>query len=264
MRQKAVLSFVLLALASGCASAPADEAQGKLDPALEQYVLPSVPAEVKNRTLVDFGGAVHLVGWDLDPSDQAKPGNTLKLKLYWRSVKKLSPGWSLFTHLIAPGAPLPYAFDGEGPLRQNVQDPKLGTKQKLSPSDWLPGNVYVDEQSLTVPADLSATEVTLAVGLYREALQVVGQEVEGLSGLRLPVLSGLSDGQDRAVLLRLPTGLRPGQKKQPQPEGQRPGGRRKPPERRPGAAAPRGPSDLARPNAPSPGRPAGTDSKETP
>lgn len=262
MRQKAVLSFVFLALTSACSSAPAEEGQTKLDPSLEQYVLPSVPADVQHRTLVDFGGAVHLVGWDLDPADEAKPGSRLKLKLYWRSVKRLSPGWSLFTHLIAPGAPLPYAFDGEGALRQNVQDPKLGTKQKLSPSDWQPGNVYVDEQEFTVPPDIAAPEVTLAVGLYREPLQVVGQEVEGLSGLRLPVLSGLSDGEGRAVLARLATGVRPGQKK-PTPT-QRPAARPKR-EPRAGAAGPRGGTpNLARPNAPSPGRPAGTDPKETP
>lgn len=258
MRQNAVLSFVLLALASGCASATTEEAEVKLDPALEQYVLPSIPAEVKNRTLVDFGGAVHLVGWALDPADQLKPGSRIKLKLYWRSVKRLSPGWSLFTHLIVPGAPLPYAFDGEGPLRQNVQDPKLGTKQKLSPSDWVPGYVYVDEQEFVVPQEIGSTEITLGVGLYREALQVVGQEVEGLTGLRLPVLSGLSDGADRAVLTRLPTGLRPGQRKPA--EGQRPNAKRKPGEAR---RAPRDPADLARPNAPSPGKPAGN-LKETP
>jgi hypothetical protein len=262
MRHKAVLSFVLLGLTSGCASVSTDEGQGKLDPSLEQYVLPSVPADVKNRTLVNFGGAVHLVGWELDPADQAKPGSRLKLKLYWRSVKRLSPGWSLFTHLIAPGAPLPYAFDGEGPLRQNVQDPKLGTKQKLSPSDWTPGNVYVDEQEFTVPPDIAAPEVTLTVGLYREALQVVGQEVEGLTGLRLPVVSGLSDGEHRAVLARLATGVRPGQKKPAAP--QRPGGKPRLRDPRLGAAGPRDNPDLARVKAPSPGRPAGTDLKETP
>ena len=121
--------------------------------------------------------------------------------------------------------------------------------------------MYVDEQEFTIPPDISAPEVTLAVGLYREPLQVVGQEVEGLTGLRLPVLSGLSDGEGRAVLARLATGVRPGQKKPP--VGQRPASR---PKREPrvGAAGPRGTPTLARPNAPSPGRPAGIDSKETP
>ena len=82
---KAVLSFVFLALASGCSSARRKKGK-RADPSLEQYVLPSVPAGVQNRTFVDFGGAVHLLGWDLDPADQAKPGSRLKLKLYWRSV----------------------------------------------------------------------------------------------------------------------------------------------------------------------------------
>ncbi|HEY3500266.1 MAG TPA: hypothetical protein VGK73_36495 [Polyangiaceae bacterium] len=220
----------LLGLLAGCAAPP--EA-GKADPGLAQYVLTSVPADVQNRTLVDFGGAVHLVGWDLDAKATAAPGSTLRLKFYWRSVKKLSDGWGLFTHLVAPGAPKPYAFDGIGPLRESVPDTTHGRKQKLAPSDWVPGLVYVDEQDIKIP-DLSAEEVTLSVGLHREALQVVGRELDGLTGLRLPILSGLSDGENRAVVARLATGVNPHQKrsktdKKPKPE-RRPGGAERAPQ----------------------------------
>lgn len=196
------------------------------DAALSQYVLSGVPTDVQNRTLVDFGGAVHLVGWDLSPTDKAAPGSTLHLKLYWRSVKKLSQGWSLFTHVIAADAPKPYAFDNVGPLRQAVQDPTLGSKQKLSPSDWVPGNVYVDEQDIVVPS-VGVPEITLAVGLGREAVQYAGKEIEGLAGSRLEILSGLSDGENRAVIARLATGVTPGQKSDR-------GERRRPGDRRPG------------------------------
>lgn len=248
-------SLVVATMALGCA------AQGETpapDASLAQYVLSAVPTDVQNRTLVDFGGAVHLVGWDLSPADKAQPGSTLHLKLYWRSVKKLSPGWSLFTHVIAADAPKPYAFDNVGPLRQSTQDPNFGTKQKLSPSDWVPGNVYVDEQDIVLP-NVGVPEITLAVGLGREAVQYSGKEVEGLAGSRLEILSGLSDGENRAVIARLATGVTPGQKSDR-------GERRRPGERRPGFPG-AGNDRPGRPGFP-PGRPpqnlAGSALKEKP
>lgn len=258
---KSVLwSSVLFASAAlGCAS-PGQPAE--VDAALGAYVLDAIPTDVQNRTLVDFGGAVHLVGYDLSPADRAVPGSTLHLKLYWRSVKKLSPGWALFTHVLSADAPKPYAFDNVGALRQAVSDPALGTKQKLSPSDWIPGKVYVDEQDIVVP-QVSAPEVTLAVGVGREAVQFAGKEIEGLAGSRLEILSGISDGQDRGVIARLATGVVPGQKNDPRGERRRPGERRPGP---PGAGRDR----PLRPGSPSlvpgqpPPRPAGTALKEKP
>jgi hypothetical protein len=253
-------SVFLTWAASGCASPAAPPAEA--DASLGTYVLEAVPTDVQNRTLVDFGGAVHLVGYDLSPADRAAPGSTLHLKLYWRSVKKLSPGWSLFTHVVAADAPKPYAFDNVGALRQAVPDATLGTKQKLSPSDFVPGKVYVDEQDIVVPA-VAVPEVTLAVGIGREAVQLTGKEIERLAGSRLEILSGISDGQDRAVIARLATGVVPGQKNDPRGERRRPGDRRPGP---PGAGRDR----PARPSLPTlmPGRPTprpeGSDLKEKP
>jgi hypothetical protein len=232
-------SVLLLSLAAGGCASPVESA--KPDATLAANVLTSVPADVQNRTLVDFGGAVHLVGWDLEPSARAAPGSKLKLKLYWRSVKRLTPGWGLFTHLIVPGQDKPFAFDGVGLLRS-----------KLSPSDWVPGMIYVDEQDLTVP-ELSSAEVTLAVGLHRQAVQVEGKEVDGLTGLRLPILSGLSDGRDRAIVARLATGVDPNQKKLKER-------RAKPADRRGADRPARGPKDAPRAGA----RPEPMDAKETP
>jgi len=253
-------SLLLASAALGCAS-PGQPTEA--DASLGSYVLDAVPTDVQNRTLVDFGGAVHLVGYDLSPADRAAPGSTLHLKLYWRSVKKLSPGWALFTHVISADAPKPYAFDNVGALRQAVSDPALGTKQKLSPSDWTPGKVIVDEQDIIVPQQISAPEVTLAVGIGREAVQLTGKEIEGLAGSRLEILSGISDGQDRAVIARLATGVVPGQKNDPRGERRRPG------ERRPGPAG-AGRERPLRPSSPSlvpghpPTKPAGADLKEKP
>jgi hypothetical protein len=198
---KSVFGHTLVLLALSACAGPGEAA--KTDDAVSALVLPEVPTDVQTRTLVDFGGAVHLAGWDLSPTDRAAPGSTVHLKLYWVSVKKLSPGWTLFTHVIVADAPKPYAFDDVGVLRQ-----------KLSPSDWIPGNVYVDEQDITVPNTQSPV-FTLAVGVGHEAVQEPGNEVEGLSGARLEILSGLSDGYDRAVIARLATGVTPGDKSAP-------------------------------------------------
>ncbi|HWP09517.1 MAG TPA: hypothetical protein VNN72_27440 [Polyangiaceae bacterium] len=260
MRSLLWSSLFLAAAALGCASPAAQPAE--TDASLSTYVLDAVPTDVQNRTLIDFGGAVHLVGYDLSPADKAAPGSTLHLKLYWRSVKKLSPGWSLFTHVVSADAPKPYAFDNVGALRQAVSDATLGTKQKLSPSDFIPGKVYVDEQDIVVP-QVAAPEVTLAVGIGREAVQLTGKEIERLAGSRLEILSGISDGQDRAVIARLATGVVPGQKNDPRGERRRPGDRRPGP---PGAGRDR----PGRPSLPTlmPGRPTprpeGSDLKEKP
>lgn len=201
MKSAASRMAVWCALALGACAAPGEAP--KVDDAVSALVLPDVPTDVEHRTLVDFGGYVHLEGWDLSPADHAGPGSTVHLKLYWRSVKKLSPGWALFTHVIVADAPKPYAFDDVGVLRQ-----------KLSPSDWTPGNVYVDEQDITVPSTQSPT-FTLAVGVGHEAVQVTGSEVDGLSGARLETLSGLSDGHDRAIIAQLATGVTPSDKPAP-------------------------------------------------
>jgi hypothetical protein len=218
------------ALALGACASPGEAP--KLDDAVSALVLPDVPTDVQNRTLVDFGGYVHLEGWDLSPADRAAPGSTLHLKLYWRSVKKLSPGWTLFTHVIVADAPKPYAYDDVGVLRQ-----------KLSPSDWIPGNVYVDEQDIAVP-NTQSPELTLAVGVGHEPVQAAGAEVEGLSGARLEILSGLSDGHDRALVARLATGVTPGEKTPGRAEKRR------------------GPPSIVKGRMPA--RPAGNDLKEKP
>jgi hypothetical protein len=209
MKPSVVRTSLLLALmASGCA-APGDPP--KTDDSLGAYVLAEVPTDVQHRTLVDFGGAIHLVGWDLSPTDLARPGSTLHLKLYWRSVKPLSPGWKFFTHITTVDAPKPYAFDDVGPLRQ-----------KLTASDLVPGNVYVDEQDLTVPAETEGPTVTLSVGVGHAAVQEPGAEIERLPSSRLEIISGVTDGQNRAVLTRLNTGYTPGQKADPRGDRRRP------------------------------------------
>lgn len=188
-------SALLLALAAGC-SAPGGSDQGEA-PA-DHVVLASIPTDISVRSRVDFGGAVELIGWDVDPKTDARPGSKVHVRLYWRSKKPLSEGWRLTTELLAPQVDRAVAQAGGS---------------RPDPSTFVAGKIYVDEHDIAVPADVSVPTVALVVSLARDAVQVEGQEVEGLSGLRLPVLSGLSDGRQRAILARLATGVVPGEKR---------------------------------------------------
>jgi len=209
MNRPTLGTVLVLWLAQACAS-PTDtdgaSAGGR--------TLASLPGDVERRDRIDFGGAVELLGWDVEPKTSAPPGSTVRVRLYLRSAKRLSPGWRLFADLRDP-----HAENAVGEARGG----------KGSPSDWAPGTLYLEERELTVPDDVTARTLSLVAGFTRDPVQVEGAEIEGLSSLRLPVLSGLSDGSDRAILATLQTGVRPGEKRNAKPP------RRKGDDRRPGA-----------------------------
>jgi hypothetical protein len=219
---------LLGALSFACAS-PASESE-KLDPSLSKFVLSSIPTDIPNPTFVDFGGKVHLVGWDLSPK-QAKPGGTLLLKLYWRSVKRVAPGFRLYTHLTGADGKV-HEFDGVGPLRE---------ARSGAPSSWIPGMIYVDEQTITVP-DLTVPAVTLSVGVKSEGQ--APDAGEKAPEYKLEVLSGVSDGREGALVARLPTGVSRGGKGKDRDLRRRPPGIRPGSDRRPGM--PRGPGPMGR------------------
>jgi hypothetical protein len=205
------------ALAWACAS-PSGTDSEKVDATLSKYVLSAVPADVPNPTFVDFGGKVHLVGWEASPKGIVPPGGAITLKLYWRSVGKVARGYHLTTRLTAASGKV-YAFDDVGPLRESVPDSELGKAPRLAPSTWVPGMVYVDEQTLTLPEDSEAGSLTLSVGVASELYAEGDGGVEKVGDFGLKVLSGVSDGKEGAVLARFAVPTRSkGQR------GRRPGG----------------------------------------
>ncbi len=121
--------------------------------------------------------------------------------MYWKSVMKLDPGWSLFTHMVAPGGARVEkgGIDDTGPLRARTSS----GKQALGPSDWQPGKVYVDEQELEMP-QVNVPEISVLVGVWKEMSFGDG----GHRGLRLSVISGPSDKQERGIVVTVPTGAR--------------------------------------------------------
>ncbi|HEY4104533.1 MAG TPA: hypothetical protein VGM44_11615 [Polyangiaceae bacterium] len=202
-----------LACASlGCQqSAPQADAEAALDPALSQYVLSELPSDVPNRTYIDFGGKVALVGYAIEPTGVAAPGSHVKLTLYWQSLGKLGPGWGLFTHLVIPRKPH-RLLDSAGPLRKSVANAGGGERQALGPSAWEVGKVYVDPLEFDIPPDVRVPELTIVAGVWHDALRVIkdGEQEDpklALPGLRLPVLSGAVDDMERAIVMHIETGI---------------------------------------------------------
>ncbi len=189
---RTLLSVCLFgALAAGCGKAPAKHEPPKIDPSLQANVLDAVPTDIQHRLFIDFGGKVHLLGYNIDPAGVVAPGHKFKLTMYWQPVSQLGPGWRLFTHILDTRGRLIGNDDNVGPLR------KITDKhQALPPGDWQRGKVYVDEQEIEVPAKTESPEITVAVGIWR-------------GSTRLDVLSGPSDGQNRALVAHVKTGLAP-------------------------------------------------------
>lgn len=190
MRRRIALVSLLVAV-SACSSKES-EPPAPVPPELMTQVLDEVPSDVPNRTFIDFGGKVHLVGWNVEPKGVVGPGQSLKLTMYWRSVAPLSPGWSLFTHMINGAGARVENVDNVGPLRARMGD----GPQALPPSAWVPGKVYVDEQEITMPRDVKDAELTLVVGIWK-------------GSARLPVISGPADREQRAIIAHVKTGVVP-------------------------------------------------------
>lgn len=166
---RAALALVICALLStGCVesskkSGPSSSAQ------LAAYVLDEAPP-VAHALAVELDGKVKLLGYKLDPEGVVTPGQELRLTLYWQVNERPGDGWSLFTHLVDERGVKLANYDNAGPLR----DASAG-RQALPPSDWQAGKVYIDEQRIRLPQDISG-QLTLVTGLWRgdERMRVVG------------------------------------------------------------------------------------------
>jgi hypothetical protein len=156
---------------------------------LASFLVTEIP-ETAHREYVDFGGKLVLIAHELSPSGKAGPGQSVNAKLYWKPISAISPGWGLFTHLEDARAHQIRNFDEVGPFRK-----WLGGKAQAGLALLELGNVYVDEQSFEMPpaADL-APEVMLVVGVWN-------------GDMRLPVVSGSSDGHHAGIVTQIETGL---------------------------------------------------------
>lgn len=193
MRRSLLLGLTIWLLAGCAAEKKTDEEPPPAE--LDSYVLDAVPADIEQRTFIDFEGKVQIIGYSIEPKEVAKPGDKVKLTLYWQSVSKLGSGWKLFTHLLDPNGRVlkDGNVDKAGPLRGSDE-------QALPPSRWQPGKVYVDTQEFQIPADVRHATVTISVGIWNANQK---------RNIRLDLISGPHDAERRALIATLSTGVTP-------------------------------------------------------
>jgi Carbohydrate family 9 binding domain-like len=156
---------------------------------LKAYVLDAPPADAKKLD-INFENKVRLVGYKFEP-ELAKPGESVKLTYYWKAEDTVEDGWLLFTHLRDDVSDKSDNMDWSGPLRENKNN-----KQILGPDRWEKGKVYADEQPYKMPDWVTGPELTVMVGVWK-------------NDARLRIVAGANDGDNRAVVGKIKTGVVP-------------------------------------------------------
>ena len=137
---------------------------------------------VQHPTDVEFGAAIHLIGYDLDTA-AVIPGNSLNLTFYWRTSKPPQDNYSLFVHLVPAGSDQQIAQVDSAPDR-----PERPTLTWTDTDETLISQPF----TLTVPADAPAGDYDLRIGLYNYQ-----------TGARLPVRAASSGDFYQLTTIRI-------------------------------------------------------------
>jgi hypothetical protein len=178
----AALSLVAV---TGCGSSekPAVDSSG-----VAGFVVPALPEDAK-PAFFDFGSKVRIIGTAVSPERSAAPGTPVKVRFYWERVSPLEPGWNLFTHVEDDGGKQLRNFDKEGAFRAALTSKPGGLAQLEL------GKIYADEQTVEIPkADEATPQVSIIVGVWSDAM-------------RLPLVSGVTNGHDAALVAHFETGV---------------------------------------------------------
>jgi hypothetical protein len=111
----------------------------------------------------DLGGAARVQGARLS-TEAVRPGDTLRVTVYWQPLDWTPSPFTVFVHLYSPEF---------GVIAQEDVYPGAGT---YATTIWVLGQPFVDTHSLHLPADAPPGEAQVVLGLYDEA-----------TGFRLPV-----------------------------------------------------------------------------
>lgn len=138
---------------------PPQDAQGrKVTPRIAR--LKVIPAQVPDYQpsqirKIDFGDNIELLGYDLEGIP--RPGNTISMTLYWRTLRPLAADYTVFVQLYQPEShPTPWAQEDIQPRRGNYPT-----------SLWSVEEVVRDEHRLSLPPDAPPGDYLLLAGLYR-------------------------------------------------------------------------------------------------
>ncbi|MDI7275759.1 MAG: glycosyltransferase family 39 protein, partial [Anaerolineae bacterium] len=125
-----------------------------------------------------LGQMVRLLGYDVE-AESLRPGQSLRLTLYWQCLAPMDRSYTVFTHLLKPGSDMCCGHDSI---------PVGGTRPTPG---WVLHEVLTDVHEIYVPADAPPGPYTVEVGMY-----------DASTGARLPAFdgSGAHLAHDRILL----------------------------------------------------------------
>jgi len=114
-------------------------------------ILQPRPGGYPNPVSYRFGGRIELVGFELAPR-RVRPGEAVRLILYWRALRPVEQNYTVFTHILEP----PQTLWGQ---EDRPPDPPT--------SRWQVGIVYSESYTLRVKPETPPGFYEIEVGLYR-------------------------------------------------------------------------------------------------
>ena len=100
-----------------------------------------------------FGEAITLSGYSLD-SQEAKPGQILRVTLFWRADRLVQEDYKIFLHLL----------DSEGQILAQQDSPPVGGS--VPTTEWGEGEIIPDNHGVFIPWGTPPGEYHLVVGMY--------------------------------------------------------------------------------------------------
>ena len=132
-------------------AAAVDLSELEIETPERRMTLPSIEHQMQ----INLGDEVTFLGYDLDTT-VVKPGDTLRLTLYWQARREIAGWYKVFTHLL----------DDENRIwAQKDSVPVGGTRPTTG---WVKGEVIVDEYELTIDPGAPGGEYVLEIGMYEE------------------------------------------------------------------------------------------------
>lgn len=117
------------------------------------------PPDMAHRADRRFGNSIVLVGYTFEPAEGLKPGDLLKLTLYWQATERIYERYTVFNHVL----------DNAGiKVAQKDDEPQRGVHPTVL---WQPGETIVDTLELPISSDAKAGSYRLVTGMYNSVTQ---------------------------------------------------------------------------------------------
>jgi len=165
-------------LAPACVEQNADMPSEEEIKAAREHILsteptPKIPI---NAALED---KLVYLGLDIDV-EEITPGKAFTLTHYWKVVNPPGDDWKVFIHLESPGG-----------KKSHLNADHVPISGKYPVALWKKGEIIRDVHRVSIPATWPADSLELYVGLWK-------------GPLRLKVLSGPKDGENRVMVAKFP------------------------------------------------------------